>query len=156
MSNFRQFYVATICLWTISFQFAGPWAKYKLRVHHGLWQVSRLYILNLNCPKIKSYRSVANSKLAYYCKNPLFPKRSQWINIKFSLHKQTGGMLLNKTCYFSWLYDFYQCNKLCYSAISIYWHFWSLQILSLNRIMSLNLMILCSKLKNGLCKIVTK
>ena len=33
---------------------------------------------------------------------------------------------------------------------------WSPQKLSLNRIMSLNQMILCSKFKNGLCKIVTK
>ena len=34
--------------------------------------------------------------------------------------------------------------------------FWSLQKLSLNRIMSQYRMILCSKLKNGFCKIVTK
>ena len=34
--------------------------------------------------------------------------------------------------------------------------FWSQQKLSLNHIMSLNRMILCRKLKNGLCKIVTE
>ena len=43
-----------------------------------------------------------------------------------------------------------------YSAISIYWHFWSPQKLSLNCVMSLNRMILCSKLENGLWKLVTK
>ena len=43
-----------------------------------------------------------------------------------------------------------------YSAILIYWHFWSSQKLSLNCIMSLNWMILCSKLKNGLWKLVSK
>ena len=42
-----------------------------------------------------------------------------------------------------------------YSAISIQC-FWFLQKLSLNCIMSLNRIISCSELKNGLCKLVTK
>ena len=37
-----------------------------IMLHYGLWQVSRLYILNLNCPKTLSYRRVVNSKMNYY------------------------------------------------------------------------------------------
>ena len=35
------------------------------------------------------YSRVVNSRVGYYCKIELFPRRSQLININFLLHKQT-------------------------------------------------------------------
>ena len=37
-----------------------------------------------------SIEAVANSRAGYYCKNQRFSKRSQYINIKFPHHKQSG------------------------------------------------------------------
>ena len=58
-------------------------------------------------------------------------------------------------CHFStWKTKFY--SSLCSNALHCNLDFWSPRKLSLNWIMPLNGMILCSKLKIGLWKIVTK
>ena len=53
------------------------------------------------------YRKVASSKLVYYSILELFDQKSQYISIKFPLHK---SVLLTETSYCSRLYGKYQYN----------------------------------------------